>query len=196
MSGVFVASRLACEGLRSGPGDSDPNDGPTARFAAEAARYGNRGEPALRSEQALPAMGCAAARGNSEPNDGPAARFAAEAARYERQNGGEPALRSEQALPAMGCAAAPAILSRTTVLRPVSQPRLLATKQDGGEPALRSEQALPAMGCAAAPGDSGPSDGPAARFAAEAARYGSVVNGPFVASRPRLRWAAQRPRRF
>ena len=28
----------------------------------------------------------------------------------------------------MGCAAAPAILSRTTVLRPVSQPRLLATR--------------------------------------------------------------------
>ena len=45
VSGVFVASRLACEGLRSGPGDSDPNDGPTARFAAEAARYGDCAEP-------------------------------------------------------------------------------------------------------------------------------------------------------
>jgi hypothetical protein len=52
--------------------------------------------------------------------------------------------------PAKGCAAAPAILIRTTVLRPVSQPRLLATKV-GGELALRSEQALPAMGYAAAP---------------------------------------------
>ena len=30
--------------------------------------------------------------------------------------------------PAMGCAAAPAILVQTTVLRPVSQPRLLATR--------------------------------------------------------------------
>ena len=28
VSGVFVASRLACDGLRSGPGDSDPNGDP------------------------------------------------------------------------------------------------------------------------------------------------------------------------
>jgi hypothetical protein len=74
--------RAACDGLRSGPVDPDPNDGPAARFAAEAARYGDRGERAFRSEQALPAM---------------------------------------------GRAAAPAILSQTTVLRPVSQPGLLAT---------------------------------------------------------------------
>ena len=38
--------------------------------------------------------------------------------------------------PAMGCAAAPAILGQTTVLRPVSQPRLLAT-EIGDEPDLR-----------------------------------------------------------
>jgi hypothetical protein len=31
--------RAAGDGLRSGPGDADPNDGPAARFAAEAARY-------------------------------------------------------------------------------------------------------------------------------------------------------------
>ena len=31
--------RAAGDGLRSGPGDPDPNDGPAARFAAEAARY-------------------------------------------------------------------------------------------------------------------------------------------------------------
>ena len=51
-------------------------------------------------------------------------------------------------------------------------------------------------GLRSGPGDSDPNDGPAARFAAEAARYGIVVNGLFVASRPCLRWAAQRPRRF
>jgi hypothetical protein len=59
----------------------------------------------------------------------------------------------------MGCAGPPAILIQTTVLRPVSQPRLLATKI-GGEWALRSEQALPAMGCAAAPGDPEPNGDP------------------------------------
>ena len=45
------------DGLRSGPGDSDPNDGPAARFAADrgagrAARYGIGGERCFRSEQA------------------------------------------------------------------------------------------------------------------------------------------------
>ena len=44
--------RAAGDGLRSGPGDSDPNDGPAARFAAEAARYGIGGERCFRSEQA------------------------------------------------------------------------------------------------------------------------------------------------
>ena len=48
-------------GCAAAIGDPDPNDGPAARFAAKAARYGNGGEPALRSEQALPAKGCAAA---------------------------------------------------------------------------------------------------------------------------------------
>ena len=48
----LVASRRAAgDGLRSGPGDSELNGGPAARFAAEAARYGDGGEPALRSEQ-------------------------------------------------------------------------------------------------------------------------------------------------
>ena len=55
--------RAAGDGMRSGPGDSDPDDGPAARFAAEAARYDQElwRISALRSEQALPAMGCAAA---------------------------------------------------------------------------------------------------------------------------------------
>ena len=55
--------RAACDRLRSGSGDSDLNDGPAARFAAEAARYDQElwRTSALRSEQALPAMGCAAA---------------------------------------------------------------------------------------------------------------------------------------
>ena len=46
------AQRAACVGLRGGPCDSDPNDGPAARFAAEAARYGAGGERCFRSEQA------------------------------------------------------------------------------------------------------------------------------------------------
>ena len=44
--------RAAGDGLRSGPGDPEPNDGPAARFAAEAARYETGAEPAFRSEQA------------------------------------------------------------------------------------------------------------------------------------------------
>jgi hypothetical protein len=72
--------RAAGDGPRSGPGDPDPIDGFAARFAADrgagrAARYGDRGERAFRSEQALPAMGRAAAPGDPDPNEIP--RFAA-----------------------------------------------------------------------------------------------------------------------
>ena len=82
LNAAFVASRLACDGLRSGPGDTEPNDGPAARFAAEAARYGIMVNAAFVASR-LACDGLRSGPGDSEPNDGPAARFAAEAARYD-----------------------------------------------------------------------------------------------------------------